>query len=319
MALAQLDPSASHPQPSLIAHQRAHTALATHAQIASDTAAARAAAVARTFHESGTHHFHTTYGSHHHQDVLFHSVTDTTANTTFAIDTPAQSQRGKDIAASALTKLFGQRPVNHFAQDRLLSHLDTSITTEAATAMGSPLTLSDMHNAARALQRNKSPGLDGIPVEAYLALWEVFGQVLTNAFNACHQASPCCLSPRQRTSDYTLIPKATTPSAPAADARSLASIRTSGFALAPSQRALPQPFSPSWTPPKLASCPGDGSATTSSHTQSSQSTWRATTPPDACSSWTSPRPLTTSIEAGSYGLWQPSASQRQANTGLNCL
>ena len=214
MALAQLDPSASHPQPSLIAHQRAHTALATHAQIASDTAAARAAAVARTFHESGTHHFHTTYGSHHHQDVLFHSVTDTTANTTFAIDTPAQLQRGKDIAASALTKLFGQRPVDHFAQDRLLSHLDTTITTEAATATGSPLTLSDMHNAARALQRNKSPGLDGIPVEAYLALWEVFGQVLTNAFNACHQASPCCLSPRQRTSDYTLIPKATTPSDP---------------------------------------------------------------------------------------------------------
>ena len=214
MALAQLDPSASHPQPSLIAHQRAHTALATHAQIASGTAAARAAAVARTFHESGTHHFHTTYGSHHHQDVLFHSVTDTTANTTFAIDTPAQLQRGKDIAASALTKLFGQRPVDHFAQDRLLSHLDTTITTEAATAMGSPLTLSDMHNAARALQRNKSPGLDGIPVEAYLALWEVFGQVLTNAFNACHQASPCCLSPRQRTSDYTLIPKATTPSDP---------------------------------------------------------------------------------------------------------
>ena len=80
--------------------------------------------------------------------------------------------------------------------------------------MGGPLDLSHIYAAARDLERNKSHGPDGIPVEAYLALWDVFGQALTNAFNAHHRHPHCRLSPRQRTSDNTLIPKATAPSDP---------------------------------------------------------------------------------------------------------
>ncbi len=54
----------------------------------------------------------------------------------------------------------------------------------------------------------KSPGPDGLPSELYVQLWDKLGEPLTHAFNAYHATGPHpTISARQRTSDYTLVPK----------------------------------------------------------------------------------------------------------------
>jgi hypothetical protein len=61
--------------------------------------------------------------------------------------------------------------------------------------------------------------LPSFPAELYMQLWDVLGVPLTHSFNACHMAGARPkMSARQRTSDYTLVPKQ-------GDARDLANRR----------------------------------------------------------------------------------------------
>jgi len=75
-------------------------------------------------------------------------------------------------------------------------------------ACDEPLTVDELSAAAKAMQRGKSPGPDGLPSELYVQLWDKLGEPLTHAFNAYHATGPHpTMSARQRTSDYTLVPK----------------------------------------------------------------------------------------------------------------
>ncbi len=50
-----------------------------------------------------------------------------------------------------------------------LSHLNfPTLPISAQKSLDAPLTLEELHNAAKLLQKGKSPGLDGIPPELYL-------------------------------------------------------------------------------------------------------------------------------------------------------
>lgn len=45
------------------------------------------------------------------------------------------------------------------------------------------ITLHELHEAARSLQRGKSPGMDGIPPELYLAVWDIVGPLILDSIN----------------------------------------------------------------------------------------------------------------------------------------
>lgn len=49
--------------------------------------------------------------------------------------------------------------------------------------LDSPLNLEELHGALKSLQRGKSPGLDGLPPELYLELWEMIGPLVLDSFN----------------------------------------------------------------------------------------------------------------------------------------
>lgn len=46
-----------------------------------------------------------------------------------------------------------------------------------------PLTLEELHSAAKSLKKGKSPGPDGIPPELYLAVWDIVGPLILNSMN----------------------------------------------------------------------------------------------------------------------------------------
>ncbi len=49
--------------------------------------------------------------------------------------------------------------------------------------MEAPLSLEELHVSLKSLQKGKSPGLDGLPPELYLEIWDLVGILMLNSFN----------------------------------------------------------------------------------------------------------------------------------------
>ncbi len=65
-----------------------------------------------------------------------------------------------------------------------LSHLNLpTLPISAQESLDALLTLEQLHNAAKLLQKGKSPGLDGIPPELYLAIWDIVGTLILKSMN----------------------------------------------------------------------------------------------------------------------------------------
>ena len=69
----------------------------------------------------------------------------------------------------------------------------------------SSLSLSEVYEALQGLALNKSPGLDGLPVEFYLTFWDMLGEDLVEVFN--ESFSKGCLPPSMHAGLITLLPK----------------------------------------------------------------------------------------------------------------
>lgn len=66
----------------------------------------------------------------------------------------------------------------------ILSHLNPpSLPISAQESLDAPLTLEELHNAVKLLQKGKSPGPDGIPPEHYLAIWDTVGPLILKSMN----------------------------------------------------------------------------------------------------------------------------------------
>ncbi len=50
-------------------------------------------------------------------------------------------------------------------------------------SLEAPLSLEELHVALKCLQKGKSPGLDGLPPELYLEIWDLVGIIMLNSFN----------------------------------------------------------------------------------------------------------------------------------------
>ncbi|XP_064597859.1 uncharacterized protein LOC135464363 [Liolophura sinensis] len=68
------------------------------------------------------------------------------------------------------------------AQRKLLKDYNKVSKREAAICE-QPFTLEELHSAAKSMTLNKSPGIDGLPVELYLAFWDVLGPILLDVAN----------------------------------------------------------------------------------------------------------------------------------------
>ncbi len=50
-------------------------------------------------------------------------------------------------------------------------------------SLEAPLSLEELHVSLKILQKDKSPGLDGLPPELYLEIWDLVGILMLNSFN----------------------------------------------------------------------------------------------------------------------------------------
>ncbi len=50
-------------------------------------------------------------------------------------------------------------------------------------SLEAPLSLEELHVSLKSLQKGKSLGLDGLPTELYLEIWDLVGILMLNSFN----------------------------------------------------------------------------------------------------------------------------------------
>ena len=104
------------------------------------------------------------------------------------------------------TKLYTpDTNVDNDLQDVFIDSLSEIISDEKAELMDKPIDLSEIKNALSLMPKNKSPGIDGLPVEFYVRFFDVIGNDLLAVYNEifCNQL----LSKTQRTAVITLLPK----------------------------------------------------------------------------------------------------------------
>lgn len=58
-----------------------------------------------------------------------------------------------------------------------------TLTNDDADSLETPFTLLELEEALGLMQKRKSSGLDGLPPELFLELWDIVGALLLNSFN----------------------------------------------------------------------------------------------------------------------------------------
>ena len=93
--------------------------------------------------------------------------------------------------------LYTAEPVDLNSQDWLLDQLDTTLTSEDQEKCEGALTLSECYEALSKMQTNKSPGVDGFPVEFYRRFWSSLGQDLVAVLNYSYEQGELSDSQKQ--------------------------------------------------------------------------------------------------------------------------
>lgn len=72
-------------------------------------------------------------------------------------------------------------------------------------SLEAPLSLEELHKSLKSLQKGKSLGLDGLPPELYLEIWDLIGTLMLNSFNFAIEH--CAFHRDQNTSLISLLLK----------------------------------------------------------------------------------------------------------------
>ena len=75
------------------------------------------------------------------------------------------------ISTEFYKNLYTTEKVNTSTQEKLLRNVKTKLSKEKQTELDKPITAKEIEKAIQYLQKGKSPGLDGIPVEFYKEYW----------------------------------------------------------------------------------------------------------------------------------------------------
>ena len=102
-------------------------------------------------------------------------------------------------------RLFSSTPLKEEEQEVFLSSLERKLSEAESELCEGDLTEGECERALHKMPSNKSPGVDGLPVEFYVRFWGLLGPDLTNVFNSCfHQGR---LPVSQRSGAITLLYK----------------------------------------------------------------------------------------------------------------
>ena len=80
--------------------------------------------------------------------------------------------------------------------DNLLSN-SKKLSPEESNSLNGPLTITELSNVLKTMKHNKTPGLDGFPVEFYKMFWKDLQIFTLRAFNESYQEGTLPLSLRQ--------------------------------------------------------------------------------------------------------------------------
>ena len=76
---------------------------------------------------------------------------------------------------------------NHCPQtnlDLLFNNLDIpKLSTDSQACLEKPITKKELYRTLISMKRNKSPGIDGLPVEFYIVFWQDTSNLLMNSLN----------------------------------------------------------------------------------------------------------------------------------------
>ena len=102
-------------------------------------------------------------------------------------------------------KLYGKEKSDEGLQKWFVNFIDHKITNEMEVELDKDVNDQEIYEAVKALNLNKSPGIDGISSDFYLKYWDIVGvevsQVVKNLISGAH------LQGKQRNAIITLIPK----------------------------------------------------------------------------------------------------------------
>ena len=90
--------------------------------------------------------------------------------------------------------LFSEEEVDLEAQDWLLGQLSMSLNEQEQASCEGLLTVEGCREALNGMDTRKSPGVDGLTAEFYLAFWAVLGEDLVEVLNYGLQNGQLCLS-----------------------------------------------------------------------------------------------------------------------------
>ena len=93
--------------------------------------------------------------------------------------------------------LFSEEEVDMEAQNWLLDQLSMSLNEQEQIFCEGLLTVEECHEALNGMDTGKSPGIDGLTAEFYLAFWAVIGDDLVKVLNYDFQNSQLSVSQRR--------------------------------------------------------------------------------------------------------------------------
>ena len=82
---------------------------------------------------------------------------------------------GQEIEQSHVSfysRLFSEDFIDEACKQRCLSGIQLTLSSEQRDSCEGPLSLTELSNALKSLNLNRSPGLDGLAVEFYLHFWD---------------------------------------------------------------------------------------------------------------------------------------------------
>lgn len=116
-----------------------------------------------------------------------------------------QNKDIKQVVTNFYQKLFYLEPHNPEKRSDILESIQRTITKEENKLLERNIEESEVWEAIKSLSDNKSPGIDGLPIELYKLIWPEIKKEMTEILN--HFLNLGILSNTQRTALVTLIHK----------------------------------------------------------------------------------------------------------------
>ena len=102
-------------------------------------------------------------------------------------------------------KLYKEEIFNSDKQEHFLNFIEKQLSNDECSILERPITIIEIFNAIKSLNVNKSPGLDGLPVEFYVKFWNIIKNELSEVL--INITKGMVLGEKQRKAIITLIHK----------------------------------------------------------------------------------------------------------------